>query len=627
MDTQAQASLLRLFNAIEVLDYNSKPFSKNGIFRMLSNGYVLDNRITIEDGLLDLVDSTVGIGGVKLNSTFHKSWNKVANADIEQLFLEQILHYFTTYGFESLGIYDDSLVYIPAEKLEIPAVTEDIPLLYIKALSPEEVYHKIVELGSSGIALHQDTLDDIMVVIKANNFESDIVGEITNRELYTLLCELYDFVPSDPTDYLRYLVAKLTGESLLIKNSKLIAMIKVADGSVLDEYLDYAPSNLAEIFLRFKPLFLAMKSISNNKTFFNRLRKQANTQHVPMQPDYLNTVTSQISQGVLSMDEFNNALDNYPIWRKIRLAYALNNRLYAGDSIVYRVRNGKAWVSDFDWSGNGGMLRHALGNTLASIAYDIRDNIETKTFYIPEGVSYSVPATQKQFVGNVPVNSYVSVPDSMLLGVHWCDVNGDRVDIDLALLDVHGKYGWDGSWRSTDRNILFSGDNTSAPLPNGASEFHYLSGEYPAKILMSNYFNYSERVPVDLQLIVASETSFVSYERNYMVDPSKVVASQHMTQKEQEVTLGMAVNVDDENRFYFSSSSFGNSRTSRVNEHTVKAINFMMDTMINSIRLEELIEMAGGTIVREMPEDIDFVNLSVEALDKNTIIDLLTVRE
>jgi len=45
------------------------------------------------------------------------------------------------------------------------------------------------------------------------------------------------------------------------------------------------------------------------------------------------------------------------------------------------------------------------------------------------------------------------------------------------------------------------------------------------------------------------------------------------------------------------------------------------------LSLEALLAMAGGTIVNEVPEDGEYVDLSPNALDKNTIIDLLTVRD
>ena len=51
----------------------------------------------------------------RLNSTFHQNFGKVAEASEKQLFAEQLVHYITTYGFASLGVYDDSTVFVPRE--------------------------------------------------------------------------------------------------------------------------------------------------------------------------------------------------------------------------------------------------------------------------------------------------------------------------------------------------------------------------------------------------------------------------------------------------------------------------------------------------------------------------------
>jgi hypothetical protein len=53
---------------------------------------------------LDVVESVVGISGEKANAAFHKSWAVVQDAAMEQLVIQQIVHYLTIYAFEALGI-------------------------------------------------------------------------------------------------------------------------------------------------------------------------------------------------------------------------------------------------------------------------------------------------------------------------------------------------------------------------------------------------------------------------------------------------------------------------------------------------------------------------------------------
>jgi len=83
---------------------------------------------------------------------------------MEQLVMEQLIHYFTTYGFKDMGIYSEESVYIPSEKLDIPELKEDIKLTVIKGYTKEELKEKLMKMLSSGIALKEDTIKDVLDV-------------------------------------------------------------------------------------------------------------------------------------------------------------------------------------------------------------------------------------------------------------------------------------------------------------------------------------------------------------------------------------------------------------------------------------------------------------------------------
>ena len=143
-----------------------------------------------------------GKDGQKWNQTFHKDFEIVRNAPIEDLIAQQIMHYITTYGFESLGMYDTDLVYIPKEKLEIPELNVDnIELISIKPLTPTELTDKLMTLLTSGIALSEQSVKDIMILsefIDKNRFD-----EINNREIKTALYDKYNIMPRNPEEFLR----------------------------------------------------------------------------------------------------------------------------------------------------------------------------------------------------------------------------------------------------------------------------------------------------------------------------------------------------------------------------------------------------------------------------------------
>jgi hypothetical protein len=640
---------LKLFNAVQIPEKRINiPFNINVLNKTIQHGFILDPNIDSKNYVIDNIIHVIGVNGKHLNSSFHKSWKKVKYEKIENLVAEQLIHYFTTYGFESIGIFDSDKVFIPAEKLEVPEIKEDFSFLYIKGLTKEEILEKIIELGS-GIALSQETLDYIMEIIDYNQYSSSFVKKIDNRELKSRLYEFYNIVPTEPEEYLRYVIYKITGRTLLIKNYDLIESIKVADYEKLNKLLKKAPDNLASIFFRYKPLFLAMKHVSKIgdgfnkyrpladvlkkykidsneiKPFINKLRKKANKQHKPLPPDYFNSISEQISKGQLNLDIFKTRLKNINIYRKIRLAYSLNYRIQDNESIVYKIRNGKSWATDLENIENRNLANKALQILKNSIINDISKNVEGKKIYIPEYINYSLPSTEKSFIGNIPSNSYVSLDKDMIVGVHWFNQkNAARVDLDLSLIgDV--KIGWDRSYRSDDLKVLFSGDMTDAPRPNGASELFYIkkAEENPWVLNLNNYtYRMYNGNDVPFKFFIANK-KLQQLNKNYMVDPNDIVLQTEMTIKEHQQVLGLIINfAENDNRFYFSNFSSGNSITSTINEVSNHIKNYLIgNTINNTIDMKEILLQAKA-ILTDSKSDCD-IDLSPESIDKTTIINIL----
>lgn len=617
-----QQAALRLFKAVQVKDPTPREIPREVTERTLRHGYILDSIITPTDELLDTIEGVIGLGGEQANAAFHKSWSVVQEAALEALVLQQIVHYLTTYGFEALGIFREDTVYVPAEALDLPALGENIPLVVVKGMDGKALIEAIVNLGS-GIALSPETLADIMTIIEANEFDPSFVEKIGNRELKIKLFDYYGYVPEEPVEFLRYLVFQLTGESLLIKNDRLIEKIKESKGSVLDSLLENAPENLASVFYRYKPLFLALKSISRNKTFFNRLRKRAPKQHQPLPEDYLGSITSQIKRGILDPSKLRQSLVKASVFRKVRLAYALQHRLLAGQSIVYRVRNGRGWATEFSWSEElAAATQSALDQVLESLVDQIRPNLEGKRVLIPPGVRYALPATEKQFTGHLPSGSSLEAPEDLIVGIHWTNTQ-KRVDLDLSVVGETGKIGWDADYRSEDHRVLFSGDMTNAPAPRGASELFYLrSGLQEAKVLMLNYYNFAPGDSVAAKILVADEKP-ERFGENYMVDPNKIIMSATINVTQKQNILGLLATKNGKTRIHFAHLSLGTSITSANNIHSTHARNFLVHSLLESLDFEEILTQAGATVLREKngEEDID---LSPERLNKSTILDLLT---
>ncbi len=628
-------SVLRLFKAVPITK-KGKSTSEKLLKETIKKGFIFSPEVIHNYSekdlikLIGVVEKEVGLSADKMNSSFHKSWKKIREASIEQLVMEQIIHYITTYGFERMGIYDESSVYIPCEELKIPRLNvKKILLTVIKGYTKGELRIKILDLLKSGIALGEDTKKDVIDVATFVELDEYEINNIRNKEVRTALYDYFGLFPEDPIEFLRYIIYKSTNKTLLIKDRATIEDIKSKDNlhvlGLLTKYRNkYGLERLAEIFYRFKPLFLAFRTNSKLKSIVNRIRKLADRYHKPMKEDYLNSITAKIKQGrVINVDKLIKELSRVNVFRKIRLAYALKFRTKEVESILYRIRNGKGYATTFDFSRQktaGAVLDEVLG----SIVEDIKPNVKGKKIYIPEHMNYTLPSTEKQFTGDFPSGTYVSIPKDMVFGIHWENVDGHRIDLDLSLIDKEGyKLGWDGGYRSEGNKILFSGDITDARKPKGASELFYVERQQNvASILMVNYFNFQDfdkEIEVPFKILVAKE-KVKRLNENYMVNPNNVLSVAKTKINQRQKILGLLTTTPKECRFYFTETYLGNSITSSASVFSENARRYLFDFYENTISLNELLEQAGAKIVTEGKFDID---LSPEKLVKDTILNLV----
>jgi hypothetical protein len=633
---------LRLFKAIPVENKNEGLDPK--VFEMtIPYGFAFAPEIYGNYSHNELINlakmaaKELGLSGQQMNSSFHKSWGKVSNASMHQLVMEQILHYLTTYGFERMGIFSEDSIYIPAEELNIPEF-EGINLIVVKGLTKEELTTKLMDLLKSGAALAEDTIKDVLdVALFVELSETDVL-KVKNKEVKIALFDFFGIVPGMPTEFLRYVLFKAIGKTLLIKDRATIEVLKSQNNSNLAGLFSayekkYGLEPLASIFYRFKPIFLALRTNDYLKRKINRIRKMADKCHVPMQEDFLNSVTAHIKTGFLNINLLKEELEKVNIFRKVRLAHALNYRVNAGGAILYKVRNGKGFATEFE-SVNKGMCQDALQVVIETIGADLRPSLDGKKIFIPENLVYSVPATEKQFTGMFPSGTYIKTNRDLIVGIYWENVDRQRIDLDLSMLELNFKIGWDALPRTSERDVLFSGDMTDAS--KGATELYYIKGQKEkAYMIMVNYFNadYSDAPDVPFKILAASEVpskNFEGHRKNdmpYMVDPNNIIAQtgSKMVPSQKQKILGLVVTAPDECRFYFSEFNAGNSITSGFKPYNVLAREYLINYHRSILKLSDVLLAAGASIEREevYREECD-IDLSPEKLEKDTFIKLLT---
>lgn len=626
-------STISLFKAVPIKIRKKKNPSKELLEKTIAMGFVFAPEVVYNYSktelydLIKIVECEAGLSAVKMNAAFHKSWNKVATAPMLQLLMEQLIHYITTYGFDAMGIYSEESVYIPNERLDVPELKNKagINLVVIKGLTVDELKEKVLKILRSGIALKEQTSKDLMHIIDTQvKLTIEEVESIKNKELKIMFYDKYETVPSSPVEFLRYVVYKSTGKTLLIKDKETVEKVKVNEKTeTINLFRRYRNANgferLAEVFNRFKPIFLAFKTNQSLNGYINKISKLSKTHHKAMSEDYLNNVTANIKKESLDLEKLKIELKKVNIFRKIRLAYALKYRTKDVSSILYKIRNGKGFATSFKFDyGIAAIVAYRIVQD--SIIEDMAANVKGKKIYIPKNVTYAVPATEKQFTGQFPSGSYVVVPKDMIFGIHWENTDR-RIDLDLSLMNISvGKIGWDSYYRSDGGDILFSGDVTDAPKPKGASELFYVKKQADQQYLLSvNFYNFEEDT-VSCKIVIAQEER-KNIPKNYMVNPNNVVGISNVEINQKQKILGLLVTTAKECRFYFSECNVGGSITSSNTEFMEHSRKYIRDFYKNTITLNSLLVKAGAILVEDK-EDCD-VDLSCESLSRATIIGLL----
>lgn len=628
---------LRLFKGVLTKMQLSEEPSEKG----LKHGIYISS--SFSDDVIDEAIKQYGKSGEEANQTFHKSLAKVKNEDIEQLYFEQIIHYLTTYGAEALDVYDPSNVFIPKEKLEVPEleITDDISLIRILPITEECLRQRINDMITSNLALSKQTVWDIVSLSDYIDIDEYSEGDrylckITNKEVRTSLYGKFGILPKRGDEFLRYFLSKYCGKSLLIKDDMTIRSICVVNTDnvydVLTRYEEqYDLINLSKVYRRFKPLFLAMKrhpkkellryysdkdlkeekmKCAKINNIINKISKLSNKYNEPMKDNDLNHFLKWIDSLECSdMTSFKNAirdkLKNASPYTVVKL-YNYMNCLYENvlGYNLYKIRNGKIYVENMAIEDKP-YLNMATVETVKGLVSEYVVDMYGKTVYLPSDIDYKVMQSEKQFVGNIPFGSSISIEkQSLLVGIHWCNLAGDneeeRVDLDLHLKSNKYDIGWNASWRES--SILFTGDNTTAPLPDGASEFIYIDNDVKDTSFSIELNNYTTSVgPIPYEIIIAKAPSKdnISNNRNYVVDPNDIITKIPMTMElgQSEQIIGVLNVKDDVMHLIFTDLTTSNRCVSNNKDFDKKVRDFIDLQEDTQLRLSYLLRTSGANIL------------------------------
>lgn len=606
MDTR----LIKMFNAAIAETDESKnidPIVLNAI--AVKAGYIVHPDVCNET-TLEFVEELRS----NYNSTFYKCWSDVEEANETTILVDKLLHYATTYGTDHQAPRE--MIYIPnSQPIEIPY--DDYKI--INKIEPDELYDKCMRMVSKLVALNSDTVVALCGYISNYSKEYNIevaIDSIQNKEAQAMLCKWLGAWPTDKFALLRCIVYHSTNNCALIKDNETIMWITYNpyDLSFLNEE---QLIKLSELFYRFKPLFLAMKSLNANKPIINKIRRYAKQHHKPFKQGFWETVLSQKNYKITKdVAERVHELSNFKL---VQLIQATRERLIASNiqaPQLYKIRNGKVYLKEKEYP----ILSNEIyyWETILEIFVEqLIANLKKKACSVkfPTDIVLTCPSSEKSFLGNIPFGSYFTMNDKNYVGIYWRNEWGTR-DFDLSAIDEKGnKIGWNARYKET--GLTYSGDMTNADPE--AAELLQCRKECENSIIYVN--RYSGNSGSKFELIYGSEDKEFSYcgrDKDSMINPNDILLREMVVSDSTEKMIGAII----DNKVYLMDLRLGDSRVS-INSYNNELINSIKRKTYCYMDLKNIL-LAAGFKERKRSTKNNPIELDLTELNKDTLIELFS---
>lgn len=559
---------------------------------------------------------------LKYNKTaLYNSFKDVAEKDVKDLLVAQLDHYFSVYmqtEETSSNLIDSSLVHVPVKSES----NDDEPFIFnttmVSLITKEELLDRVAKMLSSGIALSDATQRHLFSIFKYYKDEID-VEIIKNKEFLMRAYSQLDIVPKKSEQLLRYLIYRLTNTTLLVnsKRNRQLIYSKLRSNNYENKYLndiikEYVKENgvepIAKQFNRYRKLWIIFKHVGRDAaSIINKARKLSSKLNQP----YNLMALDKINDKNINLEEVKKQLLKVSIFKKFSLLNSIYNA--KSNNKLYFIRNGRMYSTIKENTTKAGyQIKNAIFN---SIKKDIGKNIKGKRFYIPDGIMYAVPTSEKNFIDNIPIFTRYRMDKNSIIGIYWTNTDTSRVDLDLHYLSKNIHVGWNSRYDSNDK-ILFTGDITNAPKPEGATEALYFKDNLKddfAVIEISNYAGKSDM----FELFIANDPNKEIFDREKIIS-SKEMAFKFtgLTITDQTQCFGIVDSQKDYRDFIFTNTSDGFNRTPSRGEHKNIMLEAMRSSAKNRLFLNDLIVKLGGEITLDK-EKADY-DLSINSLTKDS---------
>lgn len=642
--TNFDIAVAKLFKGVAPTKKTQKPF-ETGQSQALRHGvYITDEAVPfISPTVVDVVIESFGYDLMKLNKGgLHKSFKSVDNMSVEEMFIHQTLHYMSVFmqtdSEWSTNSVNSSLVYIPSEKLALPK-GEPVSFTIISVLSDMEIINRAKKLMSSGMALTAETQEHLLAIVRRYEKEFSL-DDTNNKEFRVRLMDTFGMMPKRAGEFLRYLVYKKTGNTLIMNTRQMIGVVRENESwNSETAFKAFVRQNgvgaIAEQFNRFKDFWLAFKK---DGKFVSRVINKARKLSVTMNKPMVVGVLDRIGDKDITLDEVKKELKKVSLFKKVSVANSMRRRAEKPVASMFTVRNGRSFARAEENTAEFMTQERSaiLGVIMNSIVEEIRPTVEGKKIYIPDDVDYAFPTSEKMFVGNVPFMSTLNLDKDAIVGVHWENlpkdkyIDGCRVDLDLHYVSANNHVGWyngfgarlneDGEYIEKSM-ILHSGDMVDAPPPNGATEALYVPEEVNddfASINLNMYTYFKEHVPFTL---FAGKADREHLTRDYLVGAHNLCVNVNgLEMVSSQESIGFLESSEDGKKLHFFKSSSGTSIISSYHEHSKNMIEAVKSMLRTRLSLKEVLALAGAvfTLDENVEDDVWDVDLSLDKLTSDS---------
>lgn len=637
---------------------------KHGV--MLDPDLVGNLKSNYFDILSNLAVKAYGIDTDNINATFFQSRDQQKSTNFFSRVLLQANEYLYTYTGLQPNFTD---VPIPRELSNTIGVKVD-KVTYLKVMDNEGLENSLAKSIRSGIALSDKDVNRLFYLMNYVGLDFFQAKDIKNRQLKAMYFEKTGSYPENFDEFMRFINYEITRETQLVKNQDLYdkvartlndiklneaqysyPKVKISIDDLVKILVQYDKKyGLATGIKRYNRYFLVLRKACDNKQLkhvINRAFKQSKKLYTARKND--NPLNNLIDYAIEPHSYNQEDIENASIYQLIRAVNYLSKQLFifqnnSNNGQLYRVRNGKSFyrldrgsaIKTFDEFVAVNNLRTSLAGRIFSMVHSLNQN---KAYIVPDGVNYTLPTSQKKFVGNLPEGTTIDLGSNFNFGVSW----NQKADLDLHLFSSDGQhFGWDSDWgdigdsRLSDA-ISFSGDMTGLNSNGQAAEVYNLdltglvpSERYALIAALSFYASAKPTIPYNVIVTPGMVTDDHENKAEYINAISKnslVFNNAEINHNEYSSVLGLVMIEHCSAKYVATKFNYGNVRVpgKRIMQ---PLMNTLDDNFNTQMSLETLIRNGAiKTITKYEAEDPlntdEVIDLSLDKLSKDTFLKML----